>query len=142
MKPILASLFLATLAVISPLAASETDEVLQAERDRVTALIQDDYAALDRILSDDLIYTHSSALVETKAQYVASLRSGQLKYKSLEHSDQRVRIHGDVALLTGTSKVYSISNGQDIRLTLRFSIAYIKQAGHWKMALWQSTRIP
>jgi ketosteroid isomerase-like protein len=118
------------------------DAVLGAEQARVAALIADDHAALDRLLSDDLTYTHSNSIVDTKAAFMESLTSGQLKYRSLEHSDQEVRIYGDTAILTGLTRVHSLALGEDIRLTLRFTIVYVRKDGRWQMAAWQSTRVP
>lgn len=117
-------------------------EVLEAEQARIAALVADDHAALDRLLSSDLTYTHSNAVVDTKAEFMDSLISGRLKYRSLEHGDQQVRFYGDTALLTGVTRVFSTSQGAEVRLTLRFTIVYVHQSGRWQMVAWQSTRVP
>ncbi len=133
------------LLAAAPLAAAPTaaeSAVLAAEQARVTALIQDDFAALERLLADELTYTHSNASVDSKAQFLASLRSGRLKYQALDHSDQRVRVYGEAAILTGRTNVRSRFEGQEMRLTLRFTIVYIQRAGRWQMAAWHSARVP
>ena len=57
--------------------------------------------------------------------------------------DRRVRLHGDAtAIVSGTCRVQVTSSGRDLDLRLRFTELYVKQAGAWKMALWQSTRVP
>jgi ketosteroid isomerase-like protein len=145
MKLPLPHLLIASLILLLPARAANRTieaEVIAAEQSRVTALIQDDFAALDRLLSDDLTYTHSNALVDSKAQYIESLRSGRLKYKALDHEQQHVRVYGDTAVLTGLTRVYSIYQGQEGRPTLRFTIVYVKKSGRWQMAAWQSTRVP
>ena len=43
-------------------------QVLQAEKDRFAAMVKGDKAALERLLADDLTYTHSSALFESKGR--------------------------------------------------------------------------
>jgi ketosteroid isomerase-like protein len=53
-----------------------------------------------------------------------------------------VRFYGDVAVITGTCRTQVTSGGRDLDLKLRFTEVYAKQAGAWKMALWQSTRVP
>jgi hypothetical protein len=132
---------LSSIAGLYAASGSET-EVLQSEQARIAALVRDDYPALERLLSDDLSYTHSTAAVDTKPRYLESLRSGRLKYKSLDHEQQQVRLYGDTAVLTGLSKVCSIVEGQEVRLTLRFTIVYVKKSGRWQMVAWQSTRVP
>jgi ketosteroid isomerase-like protein len=133
------------ILLAAPLAAAPTaaeSAVLAAEQARVAALVQDDFAALERLLADDLTYTHSNAAVDSKAQFLASLRSGRLKYQALDHSDQRVRVYGGAAILTGQTNVRSMFEGQPMRLTLRFTIVYIQRAGRWQMAAWHSARVP
>ncbi len=137
---LLLSLHLATSAIRA--ASTAEAEVLSTERQRVAALVKNDLAALDRLLADDLTYTHSSALVETKAEYLSAIRSGKLKYHSLDHEQQRVRLYGDTAVLTGITKVFSTYHGKEGRPTLRFTIVYVKRAGRWQMVAWQSTGVP
>ena len=41
------------------------DEIIELENQRIAAMIAGDEATLDAVLADDLIYTHSTARVET-----------------------------------------------------------------------------
>jgi hypothetical protein len=116
-------------------------QVLQVEKDRVQALTQNDFVALDRILSDDLLYTHSSGVTETKTEYLGQLKSGTLKYVSVEHRDVRVRHYGSTALLTGKTRIKAVARGQEINNDLTFIIVYVKQKGAWRAVSWQSTRL-
>ena len=94
-------------------------------------------------MSDDLTYTHSNANVETKAEFLEAIRSGKYRYKSMTFDDRRVRLHGDAAaIVSGTCRVQVTSSGNDLDIRLRFTELYVKQGGAWKMALWQSTRVP
>src|SRR5260370_30438541 len=63
------------------------------------------FAALEAMLHDELLYTHSSGLTDTKATWLASLRSGKTKYKSAACSDRKVRLAGDTALVTGRAAI-------------------------------------
>ena len=116
--------------------------ILRVEQERVAALVNDDFAALDRLLSDDLTYAHSSTLLENKVEYLASLRTGELKYTSLVHESQQVRPYGDMAVLTGLSTVQALSHGKPGTVKLRFLIVYVQRRGQWAMVAWQSTRLP
>jgi len=57
------------------------------------------------MLHDELLYTHSSGLTDTKATWLAALRSGKTKYKSAACSDRKVRLAGDAALVTGRAAI-------------------------------------
>lgn len=119
-------------------------EVLQVENARIQAVLQGDTTALDRILADDLVYTHSTARVDTKAQFLGSINSGDLKYESMKHDDLKVRVYGDAAVLTGRSAVKVSSprtQGQTLSMEIRLISVYAKQNGRWQQVAWQSTRI-
>lgn len=119
-------------------------EVLAVESARVAALEQDDFPALEEILSDDLLYTHSSGVAETKAEFMAALRSGRLKYRSLQHENviANVIIGAGTAFLAGRTHVTSVLEGKELSLYLHFTIIYIKQGGRWRMMAWRSVRLP
>jgi ketosteroid isomerase-like protein len=150
MKTLVSRSWLGTsLLVFALLASAQTksnhtaEGVGAAEQERVRAVIAADTTALSRLLGDDLTYTHSTAWVETKAQFLESVRSGALKYEKMEHSDVQVRVYGDAAVLTGRSdvRVHSPRSGL-LQMQIRFTAVYVKRAGRWQMVAWQSTRIP
>jgi hypothetical protein len=122
--------------------ATAVDDVLAAERERIAALVNDDFATLDRIMSAGLAYGHSNGTLETKAEYLATLKSGRLKYQAMEHAQPVVRIFGETAVVQGTSKVRAISVGVESTVNLRFLLVYVRERGQWKFAAWQSTRLP
>src|SRR5436309_3976659 len=51
-------------------------EIRQLENRRIQAMLKVDTEELNRILADDLTYTHSSGQVDTKSQLIESLKSG------------------------------------------------------------------
>ena len=119
------------------------DEVLKREQQRVEYLMAGKIDELAAMLSPTLTYTHSSAALDTKEKFVESLRSGQLVYKSLKHSDVQVRFPTpDVAILNGLSEVQAVSGGQPQQVALRFTIVYVKRNGVWLMEAWHSARRP
>jgi Domain of unknown function (DUF4440) len=79
---------------------SSDKEILVLEDKRYAAMCGGDFAALEAMFHDELLYTHSSGLTDTKATWLASLRSGKTKYKSATCSDRKVRLAGDTALVT------------------------------------------
>jgi ketosteroid isomerase-like protein len=117
-------------------------QITQLEERRWTAMTQNDFATLNELLADDLVYTHSSAVVDDKASYIESLRSGAVKYKKAEREPCTVTVHGDTAIVTGSARVSVFVRGQDKLIHMRYSNVWIKQAGGWKFALWHSTSIP
>ena len=119
-------------------------QVIQAEKDRFVAMVKADVAALNRLLADELTYTHSNANMQTKAQLVADLKSGTIKYVSIAPSeaDWNVRVMGNVAVSTGVAAVNVIDHGSNLNFKIRFVDVHTNRAGSWQMMAWQSTRFP
>ncbi len=103
-------------------------------------MIDDDFATLEAILADDLTYGHSSGVVDTKAAYLETLRSGKTKYLTFDRAPSVVRVYGDTAIITGTATLSL--RGQAAPFTLRYTLAYVMREGQWRMVAWQSTRLP
>src|SRR5262249_19036720 len=121
---------------------SSDKEILALEDKRYAAMCGGDFAALEAMLHDELLYTHSSGLTDTKATWLASLRSGKTKYKSAACSDRKVRLAGDTALVTGRAAIQAEINGQPRSLRLVFLNAWTKTPNGWKFIAWQSTPQP
>lgn len=126
----------------SPVGAQTPAEqaVRQAEDRRVKAMIDDDFAALDAVLADDLTYAHSSGAVDTKASYLESLKSGKTKYLTFDRTPSVVRLYGDTAVVTGAATLSL--RGQAAPFSLRYTLVYVRRDGQWRMVAWQSTRLP
>ena len=101
-----------------------------------------DYAALDRLLADDLTYTHSTAKLDTKATYLEPLVSGRTRYQSLEPSDVQVRVYGTTGVVTGILRSVALVAGKESRTDMRFTNVWVQRDGRWQMVAWQSTRLP
>jgi uncharacterized protein (TIGR02246 family) len=112
------------------------------EERRFAAMLHRDAEALAAILSDDLTYTHSSGQLETKAQFLESIRNGTIQYKAILPEALDVRTYGDTAVVTGKGTFKVRMQGEDRSLQLRFTDVYVRRGGTWQMVAWQSTRLP
>jgi len=117
-------------------------EIRQQEIRRFEAIVRGDVAALEDILSDDLTYTHATAVFETKGEFIAKLKSGQLKYESFAPEDLRVRVFGETGVLTGVARVKVQVKGEQLSFQMRFTDVYVKKGDRWQMVAWQATRLP
>ena len=121
--------------------AAEAD-VLAADDGRFRAMVRADWAALDAALADDLTYVHSTARLESKAEHVANLRAGKPHYRGAAPRDRRVRVHGDVGIVSGVSEMHVERDGKEQRFTVRYLAVYALASERWRLIAWQSTRQP
>lgn len=117
------------------------DQIKDAESRRYAAMIANDVKALDAVLADDLVYTHSSAAMETKKEFIDRLSSG-LRYKAITPREQTIRVFGDVALVNGLNRMDVERKGEPITFDIRFLAVYVRAGAQWQMRAWQSTRLP
>jgi ketosteroid isomerase-like protein len=117
-------------------------EIRQRETRRFEAIVRGDVAVLDDILSEDLTYTHATGVFETKAEFIAKLKSGQLRYESFAPEQVVVRVYGTTGVVTGVARVKVQVKGEHLSLQLRFTNVYVKQGDRWQMVAWQATRLP
>lgn len=91
---------------------STKKEILTLEDKRYAAMTSGDLASLEELLHDQLLYTHSSGMMDTKASWLLAMKSGKTRYKSVKCSGQQVRD------------------------------AWAKTPQGWKFVAWQSTPQP
>jgi ketosteroid isomerase-like protein len=119
-----------------------TDEVLQADDRRFDAMRKEDWAALDATLADDLIYVHSTARRESKAEHVGNLKAGKPHYRGIAPRERTARVHGSVGIVNGVSEMHVENAGKEQHFTIRYLAVYAKAGENWRMIAWQSTKVP
>ena len=121
---------------------STEKELLGLEDKRFGAMIARDFAALDKLVHDELLYTHSSGVTDTKGSWLESMKSGKVKYKSASCTERHVRFFGEVALIRGRAAIEAEIGGQAKSLRLLFLNAWTRTPQGWKFAAWQSCPQP
>ena len=56
--------------------AGNGQAIIALDAKRMAASVAKDFDALNQIIADDLIYTHSSARMDTKASLIGNMKSG------------------------------------------------------------------
>ena len=119
-----------------------SERIAALEEARYRAMIAGDLAGLGRFLSDRLTYTHSTALTESKGEYLASVAKGVFKYRDIKISERTIREAGGAVLVTGRITIDILIDGQPKLLQSRFLNVWAEEGGDWRMIAWQSTPIP
>ena len=82
-------------------------EIKKLEDRRFQAMIDSDFDTLDKLLGDDLIYTHSTAQSDTRADYIALCKKGVFKYLKIERPIEHIQVYGDAVVVTGPRRMAS-----------------------------------
>jgi len=118
------------------------DEALASEDARYAAQTGDDFGALQKLLGDDLVYIHSSAVVDSKTSYIESMKSGAVKYRVMRRSDVTVRTYGCIAIISGLGNFDVTVKGQDVAVEIRFHSIWARRDHGLQFISWEATRTP
>ena len=140
MKCILFLLSATILSAANPDPKTEKD-VMAAMEAYKQAMITKDAAALTRILSDDLTYTHSSNLHQDKAAVLESLKRNSV-LEAIDFKNLKVRVYGNAAVVTGD--VDFRSNAAGVVTVSRLNVLHVLVKGPegWQMVARQATHYP
>jgi len=120
--------------------AAEQD-IIKLEQTVTDAQFKKDRAALEQLLADDYLYTHSNGSVLNKAQEIPESMSSDVQWTDSKFADLKVRIFGDVAVLTGRQTIRGAAKGY-VPGPRRITDIFVKRNGRWQHVGGQSTLEP
>jgi len=112
------------------------------ERKFFAALLDANVEALDQILTDDFILIDVMSGSEVpKSVLLDLIGSKQLKFKSIELIDSRIRSYRAAAVITGSTLISGTFGEEAFNINSRYTHVYIEQKGQWRMVSAQGTQI-
>jgi ketosteroid isomerase-like protein len=120
-----------------------SEEVSRAHRGGFYgALRNNDLEALSQIYSDDYMLVRPDGSVFSKTQILDDLKTQAMSFTSIELSNEKIRIHGPVGLLTGDSKITTVRDGKESQTEFRLVAVYCKQGDRIELVHFQSSPLP
>ena len=135
--------FVLLLPFLSSFAQSSNEEEMEVTTKMLTlktALLKKDSATLSGLLAGDVTYGHTNGLVQTKAQIIRSVVSGEQDYKTIEPSDMKIRTYGGMAVVNMNSRVNMLYNGNPLDLNMAVTLVWIKEKD-WILVARQSVKL-
>jgi|SRR5688572_27629188 hypothetical protein len=103
------------------------------------AMIAGDKGALDKLAMAELSYGHSSGRLENKAEFIATLVSGDAGFTAIELADQTVNIVDRTALVR---HVFDGTRRKDgTRMKLSILTVWMQQQDQWKLLARQAAKL-
>lgn len=143
-KLVVSALFSAcTLA--APLAVAQDGNVKQQisalSDEMIQANLRGDANFYQKYYADDATIVHGNGKLFTKDQDIADLKSGALKYESIDVREKSIHVYGDTAVVHFLLTFKGSLSGQPFDpINLRRTVVWVKQQGTWKVVAWQVTR--
>jgi ketosteroid isomerase-like protein len=137
---VLIGLLLAPLSSAQTLSPSE-QELVTVENAWKQAVVDRDAAALGRIYADGYFSTDAEGMVWYKAQDIAIDTTGRSRLATYALDDLKVRLYGDVAVVTGRNVSKGTLLGAAAQGQFRFTDVFVKMDGRWQCVTSQVTSI-
>ena len=117
-------------------------ELLALETAWDDAVVAKGTTTLRRIIADDFVMIGANGTVSDKRQLIEGIANPQLQIEPFQTEDVRVRIYGNVAVLTGRYSQRGRWKGQAYETAARYTAVYLRSGGSWRAVSAQATRIP
>lgn len=115
--------------------------ILALEQQRCQAELDGDSATFERLLDATLVHVHTSGRVDDKAALIAARK--KVKFLALTRQDLKVRIDGELAVLTGGMYFQVQSLGSDRVVTSNVFVTQVlaRFGDEWRFILYQATTL-
>lgn len=116
-----------------------------AEAKRCQALQRNDAAALAALLSDQLVFVHSSGTQDSKAQLLDKIRDGVIRYQEVRLTPQRVQLLAGErsAVVGGEMNATIVVAGAERRVRSSYLAVWsLEDDGPLRLVAHQGTALP
>lgn len=134
-------MLLCASAILAPAYTHESD-VQAAMTQLQTAMIKKDRPTLEKLVAENITYSHSNGNVENKKQMIDAILSPDMVYHSLDLADATYHTYGNTVLVRSKLTVTNSQKGERKTLPLSVLFVWVKEKGNWQLAARQSTRLP
>jgi ketosteroid isomerase-like protein len=105
-------------------------------------IVAKDRVAIEANMADDFRQIDGAGRIETRASFVDDLMDPALTIDPYTVEDFEVRLYGDVALLSGRTRMTGRYQGKPFRTHYRYIDVYVRQGDRWRVVSVQISRIP
>ncbi|HKG67521.1 MAG TPA: nuclear transport factor 2 family protein [Segetibacter sp.] len=135
------ALLISTSIFVFGQATNEEQNLKRIEQELTDALLKGDASVFERYLADAFIFTGPDGVVMSKAEFIAPIKSGDLKFESSKLDDMKVKLYGNTAVVTYQSTDKGTYKGNDLSGQYRWIDVFVKQGEGWQIVATQGTRI-
>jgi uncharacterized protein (TIGR02246 family) len=122
--------------------AAVEDEIKAVDQEWAQAAKTGDAAQLTRLLSNDLVYTHATGIIDDKTSYIEKVKSKRQKYDGIVHSNVRIKVFGGhTAVLTARMRMHGTNPAGPFDDQVLMTHVWVKSSGSWQLVAHQTTKV-
>ena len=136
-------LFVTFLTGMQTVYAQSNDEaaVAQAVESLRKAMFARDVKQFEALISENVSYGHSAGRIENKKEFIAAALANKSVMKSLEFTDQTIKITGDKAVVRNTYNGVSELDGKTNTTKIGVLLVWTKEGDTWRLYGRQAYRL-
>jgi ketosteroid isomerase-like protein len=116
-------------------------DIEKLETQLAQAMLQNDVAMLDRLLSDDLVFSGPDGVLVSKAEDLALHRTGDITFTTYKIDELLVQSYDPIEIAHVKVNLVGNFKGEDFAGDFRYLRIYLKQDEQWKIIGGQVTAI-
>jgi len=121
---------------------AEAEELTALERRLVAAIGARDLETYDALVAADYAVIEANGAERTKAQVMASYRSGQRGYRDLKIDELEAHVFGDTAVVHARTSGVRLIDGKEEVNRVRYIRVWARRSGRWQAVAQMSTPLP
>lgn len=141
MKKILFILFLGMTSLVAMSQTVQEQRIIDLSKKKFQWMIAMNFDSLESVLDDRMVFIHSNGWTETKTEFINDIKSGKLRYKSIDVVEASARMYQGSAVIIGRGKFKVTLDGKDLDLELKYTEFYIQKNGKWLLASRHANRL-
>ncbi len=120
---------------------NDEQQILELFEEGDRALVAADLTALSRIFADDYMQYDESGDAHSKLQVLSNLKTGTIRYLSMNSTGRRVRmLSADVAIIHGSEEDDVEQGGQRFPVSYVYMDVVVKRDGRWQIVASQLSK--
>jgi len=127
--------FLLTAATYAHGQSAEAEKVNQLHKRKFVWMTSSNYDSLNWVADQTLKFIHSNGWTQTRKDLIDDLKSGKLKYTSIEVQESTVSVYNNQsAVVTGKGTFKGLMpDKSEFNVTLLYTEIYVKSKKQWKL---------
>jgi ketosteroid isomerase-like protein len=115
-----------------PKSFSDAEQDVLALEEQMDALLRSNSAERTALWAEEMVYINNNGAVFDKARLAPAVSAGEVKMESLEVTERKIRVYGDVAVVTALERMRASFRGKEPRDHVqRYTRIWARRDGKW-----------
>lgn len=111
------------------------DELLRVEKAWDAAMMSNNIDEIEKFMADDWVIVGTEGGITTKADFIATIRSGEVQHSRMDADTTEVKIYGDSALIITKGTSAGTFNNEYFEMYEWATSFFVRQNNNWVCVL-------